>query len=276
MTVPAAGSRRRIVRLRAPALFLLLFAAALSARAAPCESEDFQVRVSGVSQCLVMRRFGVDDPEVLLLWIHGDVSSGGPADYHFARASQAAGVLPGRILSVALVRPGYSDGSGNESSVALTQAGRSDHYTRENIAEVGAAIERLRARFKPRRVVVVGHSGGAATTAVLLGMKPGLIDGAVLVACPCDIAAWRSGRRAWSRSESPILWVDRVDRAARVVALTGDRDDNTAPELARAYVAALTARGIDAVFRAVPGESHNGAFRSPEVLEAVRSLSLGP
>ena len=124
--------------------------------------------------------------------------------------------------------------------------------------------------------MVVGHSGGAATTAVLLGMKPGLIDGAVLVACPCDVAAWRSGRRAWSRSENPILWADRVGRATRVVALTGDRDDNTAPELARGYVAALAARGIDAVFRALPGESHNGAFRSPEVLEAVRSLARAP
>ena len=63
-----------------------------------------------------------------------------------------------------------------------------------------------------------------------------VFDGALLVACPCDIRAWREGRTAWPRSESPIQWVDRVERSARVIALTGSRDDNTLPQLAEAYV----------------------------------------
>ncbi|MEP6739655.1 MAG: alpha/beta fold hydrolase [Caldimonas sp.] len=240
---------------------------------ATCEAEDFELKVSGASQCLLMRRFGPTEPQTMIVWLHGDVSSGGPADYHFAAAKKAAQEFAAdKVLSVALVRPGYSDGSGESSSVAFTQSGRSDHYTKDNIGEVGAAIERLRNRFKPSRVIVVGHSGGAATTAVLLGMKPGLIDAAVLVSCPCELVAWRSGRREWSRSENPIKWADRVDPAVHVIALTGEKDDNTLPDLARGYVQALQARHVDAVFRALPDETHNGAFRSPAVLESVRSL----
>ncbi len=159
--------------------------------------------------------------------------------------------------------------------MAFLQSGRSDHYTRENVSEVGMAIERLRARYKPRTVIVVGHSGGAATAAILLGLKPGLIDGAVLVACPCDLVAWRKERRAWGMSENPIQWVNQVDPAVRVIALTADRDDNTLPELARSYVKALQVRKVNAIFRSLPNESHNSSFRSPEVLNAVQQLITG-
>jgi pimeloyl-ACP methyl ester carboxylesterase len=179
---------------------------------------------------------------------------------------------PIKVVSVALVRPGYPDGSGDSSSVALAQGGRADHYTKDNLMEVSAAIERLRAKFQPKKVVVVGHSGGAATAAVLLGMNPKLIDAAVLVSCPCELTVWRAGRRQWSRSENPIKWVDGVDPSTRVVALTGAKDDNTLPELARTYVEALRARGVDATFQLLVDETHNSAFRSPEVSNAIRAL----
>ena len=197
--------------------------------------------MSGAAQCLVMRRFGdAAAPDALVVWLHGDVSAGGPATYHFAAAERAATALAAKkVLSVALLRPGYPDDAGNASTVAFSQGGRSDHYTRDNLHEVGTAIERLRERYKPRTVIAVGHSGGAATTAVLLGLKPGLIDAAVLVACPCDTVAWRAGRKAWSRSENPVEWAGKVDPAARVIALTGDKDDNMSPALARVYVDAL-------------------------------------
>ncbi len=261
---------------RTAAIVLATFWVVQTGHAATCDSEDYELRVSGASQCLLMRRFGTTEPDVMVVWLHGDVSSGGPAEYHFPSAERAAQELSAnRVLSVALVRPGYPDGSGNTSSVALLHGGRSDHYTRENITEVGDAIERLRMRYKPRTVIAVGHSGGAATAAVILGLRPKLVDGAILVACPCDLIAWRNGRREWSRSESPIKWVDKVDTSTRVIALTGEKDDNTSPDLARTYVQALAARNVNATFRTLPNETHNSSFRSPEVLNAVRNLVAG-
>lgn len=248
-------------------------AASAGAAAATCAHDDFETHVSGASQCLLMRRFGSPKPTTLLVWLHGDVSSGGPADYHFAVARKAAEDFAGSdVMSVALVRPGYADGSGESSSVALMQVGRSDHYTAENVGEVGSAIEHLKARFAPARVVVIGHSGGAATAALLLGMRPRLFDAALLVACPCDLVAWRSGRRPWGRSENPLAWAAKTDHGAHVIALTGTADDNTSPELARSYVSALQAVGVDAVFSPVEGATHNGSFRAPEVMAAVGRL----
>jgi pimeloyl-ACP methyl ester carboxylesterase len=254
-------------------LAVLTLLASQMAFAEVCENEDFELKVSGASQCLLMRRFGTPTPDTLVVWLHGDVSSGGPANYHFPYAQQLAQEsFAGKVLSIALVRPGYPDGSGASSGVAETSSGRSDHYTKENLTEVGTAIERLRVKYKPTKLVVIGHSGGAATTASLVGMMPGLIDTAVLVSCPCDTVAWRAGRRAWSKSENPMVWTDKVPATTRVIALTGDKDDNTVPALAQAYIEALRARQIDASFQIAPGENHNTAFRTPTVFPVLRSV----
>ncbi|MEO8485915.1 MAG: alpha/beta fold hydrolase [Betaproteobacteria bacterium] len=252
------------------ALALAFAIAAGPAVADPCAPADDATHVTGVSQCLLARSYGPATADTLVVWLHGDVSSGGPATYHFALAERTAASLASKgVAVVALVRPGYPDDAGASSSVSAMHAGRNDHYTKENVSEVGAAIDRLRERTKAKRVVVAGHSGGAATAAILLGMKPKSIDAAVLVACPCDTVAWRAGRRAWTRSENPIAWADRVDPAAFVIALTGQADDNTSPALAQAYVDALRARKIDATFMPLPGETHNGAVRAAAVGEAI-------
>jgi pimeloyl-ACP methyl ester carboxylesterase len=209
----------------------------------------------------------------MIVWLHGDVSSGGPANYHYSLAKKASeDFAADRVLSIALVRPGYPDGSGESSSVSFFHSGRWDHYTQENIAEVGAAIEALRRKYTPNIVILVGHSGGAATAAVLLGMKPQLAEAAILVSCPCELVSWRNGRRPWVRSENPYRWAEKVSVSTKVIALTGTKDDNTTPELARVYVDLLKSRGVDASFRTIAESTHNSAIRSAEVTSAIAEL----
>lgn len=243
-----------------------------------CTPEDFDHRVSGATQCLLMRHYGdpAGTPDALVVWLHGDVSSGGPANYHFPYAQQLVGEeYAKRVVSVALVRPGYPDGSGENSGADEGQGERSDHYTRENLTEVATAIAHLREHYKPARLVVVGHSGGAATTASLIGMQPGLVDVAVLVSCPCDTVAWRAGRRAWSRSENPLDWAAKVPATPRVIAITGDKDENTAPDLARRYVQALQAAKVNASFLLAPGENHNSSYRPATVFLVLKEVLTG-
>jgi len=257
----------------------IFFLAALTlapviAKASPCEAEDFETRVSGTSTCLLIKRYGVSEPssaQAMLVWLHGDISAGGPATYHFALAEKAVDALqPAKVLSIAVVRPGYPGEGGAASSGDLN--GRSDHYTIDNVTEIGAVIERLAGKYKPRKVILIGHSGGAATAAILLGAKPGLVQGAVLAACPCDIDTWRVGRRPWRRSQNPLRWADKVNPGATVIALTGSKDDNTSPALAKAYVEALAARGVQAEFELVADATHDSVFRSQAVLDAIAKL----
>lgn len=259
-------------RLRVTALGLMLLIAAAGAFAAPCEREDFETRVSGASECLIMQRYGATEPATMIVWLHGNVTSGGPANSHFQIAAQAATDLAAEnVLAVALVRPGYPDGTGAYSSGSDNR--RSDNWQRATIADIGTVIERLRLHFKPRKVVLVGHSGGAAIAAVLMGMKPQLAQAALLVSCPCDMIAWRVGRRGgpWA-SEDPLRWIDEVDAAARIIALTGSNDETTQPVLANTYVERLRARGVDATFEAAPDAGHIDILRSPALAAATVRL----
>jgi pimeloyl-ACP methyl ester carboxylesterase len=251
---------------------LILFVPVTGAFGAPCQTEDFENKVSGESECLLMRRYGSAKPTTMVVWLHGNVSSGGPANSHFRIAQKAtADFAAENVLAVALVRPGYPDGTGEYSSG--NDWGRADNWPQATIAEIGTVIERLRLRYKPGTVIIVGHSGGAAITAVLLGMKPHLAEAAILVGCPCDVFTWRAGRRgpAWV-SENPMQWIDKVSPAAKVTVLTGSRDNTTPPGLGRTYVEGLKARGIDAAFQLVPDAGHIDILGSPAVSDAIARL----
>ena len=68
---------------------------------------------------------------------------------------------------VVLIRPGYDDWFGYRSSGSTN--GRRDNYTSHNIAAVASALATLKSFHGPRRLIVAGHSGGAAITAVIIG-----------------------------------------------------------------------------------------------------------
>jgi pimeloyl-ACP methyl ester carboxylesterase len=212
--------------------------------------------VLGAGRCLAAATFGAETAgaqPTLVVVVHGDISDGGLATYHVAFARALA--RPG-VVAVALTRPGYASEPGRVSGGSTL--GRQDNYTPGNVAAVGAAIAELRRHYGARRVVYVGHSGGAAVGGVLIGKQPGLIDVAVLVSCPCDIARWRRERwrDQWRYSESPSRYAARVPPTTRVVAITGSRDGNTAQQLAEDYVRGLARRGVDARFIAVEGAAH--------------------
>ena len=252
---------------------LLLLLCSANSLAAPCPEPLSATKVSGKEHCLLMRQYGSDAPETLLIWLHGDVSSGGPANYHFPIAEKATSDLGADTLtSIALVRPSYPDGSGEESGYAFGHGGRSDHYTDKNLGEIIGAIERLKTHYRPKRTVLVGHSGGAASAAIIIGMAPAIAEAALLVAIPGDLRTWRAGRRHWSRSENPSDWVGKVAPTTRVIALTGDLDTNTWPELAQQYTQLLQKNGVRAQMRLIERVDHNGAFRAPEITASLREL----
>jgi pimeloyl-ACP methyl ester carboxylesterase len=189
----------------------------------------------------------------LIVLLHGDASSGGPADYLFEYAERLA--QPGVVL-VALLRPGFSDKAGRTSEG--NHHGRADSYTPANIAAVASAIEALKKHVQPKRTLIVAHSGGSAIAGVLIGKHPGLVQAAVLTSCPCDIVRWRKERgSAWLRSESPSSYTGKVPTATTVIAITGTNDDNTKPSLAQDYVAQLAKRGVPAMFEPVTGAGHS-------------------
>jgi pimeloyl-ACP methyl ester carboxylesterase len=244
----------------------LALALPAAAQSPPGCAQDTARWAGQPGRCLAMTSHGAARGEVLVVVLHGDLSGGAPAQYHRALADRIARTLPGSAV-FALVRPGYPDGEGRTSDGDLNA--RSDHYTAANMAIVAGAIAALKQRTGARRVVAVGHSGGAATTANILALHPGTVDAAALVACPCALTAWRIGRRPWSNSVDPYSGTGRGPTGTKVAAFTGARDDNTRSALASDYVGQLARRGLPARFTEVPGAGHN------DVVEAMWNSGFG-
>lgn len=214
---------------------------------------------------------------VLVVMIHGD-GTGLLEQRHLDSWSRVGRrIETADRRAVLLIRPGYRTPAGNSSGWANP---RDDDYTAGNIARVAGALTTLRRTLKPRHVVVVGHSGGAATAALVLGRHPGVVDAALLLGCPCDVPPWRAHRngqrggtdRPWTNSLNPLAFVVGIPPGTPVIAATGADDDNTLPHFARRWADQAAARGVRATFEDVPGHGHGSILRWEGIAHRLQAL----
>ncbi|MCP4287115.1 MAG: alpha/beta fold hydrolase [Gammaproteobacteria bacterium] len=253
--------------------------------------------VEGQLKTRVFATDRVSDRPILILVLHGDIPNP-KLDYHylFAKAitigfpedSERSAVLRSvlgqnwkaeRVVAAGILRPGYADFSGDRSSGDMGMA-YGDNYTPEVVDAVASATRYLKEKYNAHTVILVGHSGGGAITANLLGRHPDLVDGALLVGCGCDPEAWRSRMRAqdsrpfWDEpnpSIMPLSMTEKVRQGTLVRLIVGADDDVAIPDYSRRYTDALQRRGIDARLKIVPGLGHN-ILITPETFRELGSL----
>src|SRR5262245_52035949 len=199
---------------------------------------------------------------ILLVVLHGDAPRSRP-DYHDVFASRAA-AANSDVVAAAILRPGYTDPEGHQSEGVRGET-TGDNYNTKNTQALAQVIQQLKARHGARKVIVAGHSGGAALTANILGLDAKLIDTALLVSCPCDVSKWRAhmfgvtkyaGFQGQVETLSPIQTVAHLSSAAEIVMVVGSRDDVTPPELTKDYAAAGTASGKNIRVIVIPEKGH--------------------
>jgi len=216
--------------------------------------------------------------QTLVLVLHGDAPFEKP-DYHNRFAEAAAAAIPNSV-AVGLLRPGYDDPAGHHSpGIRGTTTG--DNYTQDRIAAVADTIRHFQRRYPNANTILVGHSGGAAIAADLAGSWPGLLDGLVLVSCPCTLPEWRKHMKTvsptplWDEpvtSLDPIKLVGGIQPPLKVAVLVGADDQTTPMKYSRAYAEALSLRGIATDFRIVPNQGHN-MLNDPEVMDALQRIA---
>jgi pimeloyl-ACP methyl ester carboxylesterase len=169
------------------------------------------------------------------------------------------------VVAVGILRPGYADNSGDRSDGEMGHAA-ADNFTPEVVDAIAAATASLRKTLNAGRVVLVGHSGGAAIAADVLGRHPESADAALLVACGCDPEGGRARMRQtrasaiWkgpTRSLQPLDLVSTVRRDVVVRLVVGAQDDVVLPEPSVRYATALKERDVDAAVTVVPALGHN-------------------
>lgn len=270
-----------IKRLAGAAMILAAALTPQNAAASDCVLEKGRIKAGGV--CLAVEIFAKPQApgRPMAIVVHGD--GGGSIRDGYLRLLRTTGkriaeAVPGAGV-VFVQRPGYRSDIGESEGHAKSE---DDDYTPENVKHMADAVAALKQAWRPSRVVWVGHSGGSALGALVLGRYPGTVDAAVLVGCPCgEIKEWRQHRNfqrgrhnasLWPASLSPIAHQDGLRAGLPVVLLTGDKDDNTLPRFAQAWAEKAKARGVDARFVSLPGAGHGKSAGAPEVAEHAARL----
>jgi pimeloyl-ACP methyl ester carboxylesterase len=216
----------------------------------------------------------------LVIVLHGDAPFNNPG-YQYSMAKQVASKNKNSI-AIGLLRPGYMDPDGNTSDGkrGLTTG---DNYTLEIMEAIEDAIGYFKMIYQPANTILVGHSGGAAITADIIALKPGLIDKAVIVSCPCDLGLWRKYMSQqqpnvpqWKDSVgsiSPISVVNKISKNTEVVVITGEKDDVAPTELSTKFYDALKSNGVHSTLIRIPNEGHE-ILLNDSVFSAIKTLLI--
>ena len=249
-----------------------LFLFNTSAKSAECLNDKI-TRVTGKDECLVIHTF-VKNSETkiknLVIFIHGDQSDNGPVSGMINNAQGTP--VPNGTVKVAILRPGYFDKAGNKSTG--NDCRRRDCVTVTSLDEMTAAVQSLKNHYKPSKTILIGHSGGAATSGVMIGRTPGIAEGAILLACPCNISQYlfMRGISGAYNSLSPSDFIKNIPKTTKVFAITGASDSNTQDVLARDYVKSLTDLNIYAQYKSLPNVDHNKVNEIYIIEEALNEL----
>lgn len=243
---------------------------------------DMKKRVYAGGGCFAIDLFNDDalgPGHPLVVFIHGDsgpIKRGGW--YRGSYEEQLSELKEEKLNVMAIARPGYRLPNG--PTTGIYGPFNRDSYTVAVIDGLAAALIALKAHYKPSKLVLLGHSGGAMISGILLGRHPGVADGAVLVGWACDTPEWREWRNitagksgAWDNSLSALDYVGKVPVKTKVVALTGKDDDNTIPRFGKMCTDELIARGVPARFEVLEGLAHSTAMLAYAVTKAVLEVS---
>lgn len=258
--------------------FLFSFVLLITSYATVAECDNSPKNVSIDGTCTRIMTFTSEAKltnPTLVIVLHGD-SPFQPPGYQYIFAKKLA-LMTKNVVAVGLLRPGYTDPQ-NRTSGGNKGESIGDSYDIERISQIMLAVDALVERYHPSKVVLVGHSGGAAITANLIGLYPGKIDLAFIVSCPCDVSQWRKDMFALTREPvfegdipalSPHTLAKSVSEDTHVTLIVGSQDVVTRPYLSKQYMEQLKESGVPVVLKMVPG-GHD-ILLNTEVLAAVAS-----
>ncbi len=218
----------------------------------------------------------VTENPILVVVLHGDAPFNNPTyQYLFA---QLVALKNSNVISVGMLRPGYTDPSGRTSDGVRGQA-IGDNYDENRVNQMAQAIEELIKMYSPSKVILAGHSGGAAIAANIISLFPSLIDYALIVSCPCDVHAWRKSMFSSTNSPafsgkintlSPIDLVDRLSKKT-TISIVGGKDDEVAlPSFSEEYYKAVTKKGLKVTLELIEG-GHD-IFLRPEIIDNMNRI----
>lgn len=230
----------------------------------------------GTSQdCVAIRKFEPTtsgNSRLLVVFLPGDSRRNIELAVNDATVVTLSEQLKARTISVHRLA--------NRSSTGGTDDVQGDIYSPSHIAMLATALANLRVLNPGKKILLIGHSDGAAMTALLASRFPVSADAYLLAACPCDVPRWLQWRNGsagkadnWTHSLSPQDEVKKIRATTRIALVVGNRDDNTLAKFSETYVTSLQRQGVKIRLTYAIGATHASVLRSPEFFMLAQQLS---
>ena len=256
-------------------LGIVLLGLLLSGNSIACDKEDFIKYVSaGKNKCIAILNLGKIEKgkKNLIVFLHGDGSPNSPTP-GIPRKSQirfAKELINDNNNIFLFARPGYfirERGSSEEDrySSGPRNAIKSTivNYDWKNFQILAPALQNLRKYYKPEKLILIGHSGGAYQGGTIHGKVPGLVDINILISCPCDweIRKKLSNGKKWEtksqlkelKKNSPSFNYKDIDLKSLNILIVGKDDKNTAPGVSKYYYDLLKKKKLQVKLHIIDG-----------------------
>ena len=253
----------------------MVLALLLSGNSNACEKEDFLKYISaGKNKCIAMLNLGKirKGKKNLIVFLHGDGSPNSPRP-GIPKKSQirfAKELINDNNNIFLFARPGYfirERGSSEEDrySSGPRNAIKSTvvNYDWNNFQILAPALQNLRKYYKPEKLILIGHSGGAYQGGTIHGKVPGLVDINILISCPCDweIRKKLSNGKKWEtksqlkelKKNSPSFNYKDIDLKSLNILIVGKDDKNTAPGVSKYYYDLLKKKKLQVKLHIIDG-----------------------
>ncbi len=247
----------------------------LSGNSNACEKEDFIKYISaGKNKCIAILNLGKIEKgkKNLIVFLHGDGSLNSPRP-GIPKKSQirfAKELINDDNNIFLFARPGYfirERGSSEEDrySSGPRNAIKSTvvNYDWKNFQILAPALQNLKKYYKPKKLILIGHSGGAYQGGTIHGKVPGLVDINILISCPCDweIRKKLSNGKKWEtksqlkelKKNSPSFNYKDIDLKSLNILIVGKDDKNTAPGVSKYYYDLLKKKKLQVKLHIIDG-----------------------
>ena len=256
-------------------LAIVVLGLLLSGNANACEKEYFIKYISaGKNKCIAILNLGKIEKSKknLIVFLHGDGSPNSPRP-GIPKKSQirfAKELINDDNNIFLFARPGYfirERGSSEEDrySSGPRNAIKSTvvNYDWKNFQILAPALQNLRKYYKPKKLILIGHSGGAYQGGTIHGKVPGLVDINILISCPCDweIRKKLSNGKKWEtksqlkelKKNSPSFNYKDIDLKSLNILIVGKDDKNTAPGVSKYYYDLLKKKKLQVKLHVIDG-----------------------
>jgi len=224
---------------------ILFFFTSSNAIAKNCFREDFVNFVSDAVGCIAInihkeQQFNKnrDNKKKLVIFIHGDQLE--KKVYYFDQFASKFTTTNSLVISI--TRPGWINKHNNKSDGKKNTNYGDNYIPKDDVDPIYRTIKKLKKKYKIDQTLIIGHSGGAAVTGILIGRFPKLIHEAVLISCPCIVPPWRknffdrleekTNKKLCMpkfKSHSPHEYIKKINPNLKIHIFVGTRDKNTLP-----------------------------------------------